>query len=106
VLAFHPVFCQTIQKLSRRVCRQSPGYTDNELPTEVTIGAILNRLGYNLKPVQKAKPQKKIKEVDEIFENVWKVNKESDENPKSLRISIDAKAKLKIGPLGRKISEP
>ena len=40
---------------------------------------------------------KKIKEVDEIFENVNKANRESDENPKSLRISIDTKSHLKLG---------
>jgi len=49
----------------------------------------------------KAKPAKKIKEVDQIFENVWSVNQESDSNPKSLRISIDAKAKLNIGNFSR-----
>ncbi|MCP4652429.1 MAG: hypothetical protein GY858_03465 [Candidatus Omnitrophica bacterium] len=42
-----------------------------------------------------------MEEVDQIFENVWKANKESDENPESLRISIDAKAKLKIGNFSR-----
>ncbi len=75
--------------------------TDDGLPCEATIGNILNRLGYNLKRVLKAKPEKKIKEVDQIFENVWKANKESDDNPESLRISIDAKAKLKIGNFSR-----
>jgi len=88
-------------KSMRKALIEEKGYTDEELPSEVSIGNILNRLGYNLKRVQKAKPKKKIKEVDQIFENVWKANKESDENPKSLRISIDAKAKLKIGDFSR-----
>ncbi|MDM8553808.1 hypothetical protein QUF75_03660 [Desulfococcaceae bacterium HSG7] len=44
---------------------------------------------------------KKIKEVDVIFENVWKVNRESDENPESLRISIDAEAEVNIGEFSR-----
>jgi hypothetical protein len=88
-------------KTMRKALIEEKGYSDEELPTEVTLSNILNRLGYNLKRVQKAKPQKKIKEVDEIFENVWKANKESDENPRSLRISIDAKAKLKIGHFSR-----
>lgn len=34
------------------------GYLDTALPTANTIGQILNRLGYNLKRVQKSKPQK------------------------------------------------
>lgn len=44
---------------------------------------------------------KKIPETDAIFENVALVNQASDENPKSLRISIDSKAKVKIGNLAR-----
>jgi hypothetical protein len=75
-------------KAVREALIKDKGYSDKELPCENTIGNILNRLGYNLKRVLKAKPAKKIKKVDEIFENVWRVNKESDENPKSLRISI------------------
>lgn len=88
-------------KAMRKALIEEKGYTDEGLPCEVTIGNILNRLGYNLKRVLKAKPKKKIKEVDQIFENVWKINRESDENPESLRISIDAKAKLNIGDFSR-----
>jgi transposase len=62
---------------------------------------MLNRMGYNLKRVLKAKPQKKIKQVDEIFENVWETNSKSDNDPESLRISVDAKAKLNIGESSR-----
>lgn len=44
---------------------------------------------------------KKIPETDAIFENVFKQNQASDRNPQSLRISIDTKAKVKIGNLSR-----
>jgi len=88
-------------KAMREALIKDKGYSNEELPCENTIGNILNRLGYNLKRVLKAKPAKKIEEVDEIFENVWRVNEESDNNPKSLRISIDAKAKLNIGNFSR-----
>lgn len=88
-------------KAMREALIKDKGYKDEELPCENTIGNILNRLGYNLKRVLKAKPAKKIKEVDEIFENVWRINEESDKNPNSLRISIDAKAKLNIGNFSR-----
>jgi len=88
-------------KAVREALIKDKGYSDQELPCQGTIGNILNRLGYNLKRVLKAKPAKKIKEVDQIFENVWSVNQESDSNPKSLRISIDAKAKLNIGNFSR-----
>ncbi len=36
-----------------------------------------------------------------IFENVWEVNRQADENPDSLRISVDAKAKVKVGEFSR-----
>ena len=48
-------------KTMRRALMEEKGYSHEELPTEVTIGNILNRLGYNLKRVQKAKPEKKLK---------------------------------------------
>jgi Rhodopirellula transposase DDE domain len=44
---------------------------------------------------------KKIPQTDAIFENVFRENQASDENPKSLRLSIDTKAKVKIGNLSR-----
>ena len=76
-------------------------YNVVDFPSENTLINMLNRMGYNLKRVLKSKPVKKIKEVDAIFENVWKENRESDENPESLRISIDAKAKVNIGKFSR-----
>jgi len=44
---------------------------------------------------------KKVPQTDAIFENVFRENQASDENPKSLRLSIDTKAKVKIGNLSR-----
>lgn len=35
------------------------GYSDEELPSERTINNLLNRMGFRLRTVQKAKPQKK-----------------------------------------------
>ena len=72
------------------------GWTDEDLPCEKTIGAILNRLGYCLRRVQKAKPLKKIPETDAIFDKLNKINKESDLREDSLRISIDTKAKVDL----------
>jgi len=72
------------------------GWKDENLPCEKTIGNILNRLGYRLRRVQKAKPIKKIKETDAIFDNLDKVNKESDMREDSLRVSIDTKAKVDL----------
>ena len=47
------------------------------------------------------KPQKKIPETDAIFENVAQSNRAADADAKTLRISIDSKAKVKIGNLSR-----
>lgn len=44
---------------------------------------------------------KKIPQTDAIFENVFEQNQAADDNPRSLRISIDSKARVKIGNLSR-----
>ena len=48
------------------------GYADEELPSPSTMAEVLNRLGYRLRKVVKAKPQKKLKETDAIFDNIKK----------------------------------
>lgn len=47
------------------------------------------------------KPQKKIPETDAIFEHVASANQAADSDDKVLRISMDSKAKVKIGSLSR-----
>lgn len=92
-------------KMSARAVRealiQEKGYNDEELPCRQTIGDILNRMGYSLKKTQKIKPLKKIPETDAIFQNVSQGNQSADNQTKSLRISLDSKAKVKIGNLSR-----
>jgi transposase len=77
------------------------GYTDKELPTEETIRVKLNELDYQLRSVQKCRPQKKIPETDAIFEQLHELHKEADEDETILRISMDAKATVLIGLLSR-----
>ncbi len=48
------------------------GFSDDGLPSLSSMSMILNRLGYRLRKVVKAKPLKKIGETDAIFENVKK----------------------------------
>ena len=48
------------------------GHTQGELPSPSTMAEVLNRMGYRLRKVVKAKPQKKIKETDAIFDNIKK----------------------------------
>jgi len=77
------------------------GYTDTELPCTRTLRTKLNDLGYQLRKVRKCKPLKKIPETDAIFEEVHKVNHTADQDEGILRISLDTKATVKIGPFSR-----
>ena len=88
-------------KAVRAALIREKGYRDEQLPCRQTIGTILNRLGYRLKKTLKVKPLKKIPQTNAIFENVHQCNAASDEDPQSLRISVDTKAKVKIGELSR-----
>jgi len=88
-------------KAMRQALIDQQGWLDEDLPCAKTIGNILNRLGYRLRRVQKAKPLKKVRETDAIFENVHRENQASDARPDSLRISIDTKAKVKVGEFSR-----
>jgi hypothetical protein len=73
------------------------GYSEEQVPSERTMRDILNRLNYRLKRIQKAKPLKKTKDTDAIFENVKAVRAEAEADPETLEISIDTKTKVKLG---------
>lgn len=51
---------------------RAEGFPEEQVPAVGTMARILNRLGYRLRKVLKAKPQKKIKETDVIFDNIKK----------------------------------
>jgi hypothetical protein len=51
---------------------RAQGYDAAQLPAPGTMARVLNRLGFRLRKVVKAKPQKKIKETDAIFDNIKK----------------------------------
>ena len=53
------------------------GVPEEALPRKSAMAVILNRLGYRLRKVVKAKPQRKIPETEAIFENVEKKNDEA-----------------------------
>src|SRR5438552_16115773 len=88
-------------KAMRQALIDQKGWTDEELPHGNTIGEILNRLGFKLRRVQKAKPLKKIKETEAIFDNVRQENQAADDDPDVIRISMDAKAKVAVGDYSR-----
>src|SRR5712664_3020686 len=48
------------------------GYSEDQLPAPSTMAEVLNRMGFRLRKVVKAKPQKKRKETDAIFDNMKK----------------------------------
>jgi len=50
---------------------RAQGYGTDQVPSPSTMAAVLNRLGFRLRKVVKAKPQKKIAETDAIFDNNW-----------------------------------
>ena len=54
---------------------RAQGYETAQLPAPSTMAAVLNRMGFRLRKVIKAKPQKKIAETDAIFENIEKKTK-------------------------------
>jgi hypothetical protein len=51
---------------------QEQGDSPEQLPSPSTMAEVLNRMGYRWRKVVKAKPQKKIKETDAIFDNIKK----------------------------------
>lgn len=85
----------------RQALIKEKNWKEEDLPAISTLRAMLNRMGYRLRKVQKSKPLKKISETDAIFENTAKLNREADEDPETMRISVDVKDKVKIGELSR-----
>jgi transposase len=77
------------------------GYSPEELPSERTMRDILNRMNYRLKRIQKGKPLKKTKETDAIFANVKQVREQARDDPETLEISMDTKAKVGLGDYAR-----
>lgn len=86
----------------RKQLIEDKGYKDAELPTNQTLNTHINKLGFNLKKIQKTKPLKKVKGTDKIFENLKEVHETISKTDRVLRISIDAKDRVKIGCFSRK----
>ena len=55
-----------------REALRAQGIAEEQLPSPSTMAEVLNRMGYRLRKVLNAKPQKKIKETDAIFDNIKK----------------------------------
>ena len=85
----------------RRQLIAQKGYTAAELPTVQTCNTKLNALGYRLKTVAKTQPLKKVPETDAIFAQLAVVHATSATDPTVLRLSLDAKATVKVGLFSR-----
>ena len=80
-----------------RAALKAKGYAAERLPSERTMRDILNRMNYRLKRIQKGKPLRKTKDTDAIFANVQAVREQVRQEPETLEISVDAKAKVSLG---------
>ena len=58
-------------------------------------------MGYRLKRIQKTKPLKKVKQTDAIFANIQQRPAQAGDDPETLEISIDTKAKVNLGEYSR-----
>jgi transposase len=90
----------------RQQLQTKKGYAEKDLPGERSFRDILNRLGYRLKRIQKAKPLKKIPQTDAIFANVHAVQQEIKDDPTTLGVSVDTKAKVNEGDYSRGGKKP
>ena len=77
------------------------GHGEDRLPAERTMRDILNRMNYRLKRIQKGKPLKKTQETDAIFAHVKEVREQVRDDPETLEISVDTKAKVGLGDYAR-----
>ena len=59
------------------------GYGPDQLPSPSTMAEVLNRMGFRLRKVVKAKPQKKIAETDAIFDNIEKKTSKRQQHSRS-----------------------
>jgi Rhodopirellula transposase DDE domain len=60
---------------------RAEGYGEEQLPSPSTMAEVLNRMGFRLRKVVKAKPQKKIAQTDAIFANIEKKTKKRQQRP-------------------------
>jgi transposase len=90
----------TANEVTRRL-HADKGYQASELPTVRTIRNKLNELGIRPQRVKKCEPIRKVPETDAIFKQVKTINTNTDNTPNAIRISLDCKAVVKIGPFSR-----
>lgn len=90
----------TVGDISRRL-QAEKGSRSSDLPTVRTIQNKLNDLEIRPQRVKKCEPIRKVPETDAIFKQVKTINAKTDNAPNAIRISLDCKAVVKIGPFSR-----
>jgi len=90
----------TAKEVRLRLIREK-GYSDQTLIGERSLRTKLNDLGFLPQRIKKCQPLKRIAETDAIFDEVHRINAQADEQRGILRISLDTKATVKIGPYSR-----
>jgi len=90
----------TIEEIRRQLIKQF-GYADDILPTSRTLCTIVNELKYTVKTVKKTEPIKKVEETELIFENLKRVHEEAAKDDNVVRLSGDAKDRVKVGDFSR-----
>jgi transposase len=95
------IFTRITGNLFRKALAEQLQIDPIDLPSPRTNRRMLNRNGYSLRPVRKVLPIKKIPQTDAIFSNVQSAHLRAANDSSILRISIDAKATVKLGPFSR-----
>jgi hypothetical protein len=85
----------------RALLADSLGIAINQLPSPRTLRRVLSRNGHVLRSLRKTVPKKKIPQTDDIFKNIQEAHRRAKDDPSILRISIDNKARVKLGPFSR-----
>ncbi len=86
---------------------RAQGFQEDQVPSPSTMAEVLNRNGYRLRKVLKAKLQKKLPETDVIFANIKEKDKSTLEGENFMGdrqvkcLSIDCKAMVNIGDYSR-----
>lgn len=95
------VYCPLTAKEVHCRLQKDKSYKASELPSVRTISNKLSDMEVRPQRVEKCKPLKKIPETDAIFQQVHEINAAADNDPETLRISLDCKAVIKVGPFSR-----
>ena len=86
---------------ARRRLIEELGYDPTTVPSEPSLRRKLSALGFQPRRVAKSKPLRKVPQTDAIFATVQRLNREADADAGTIRLSLDTKTVVPIGPLSR-----